>query len=86
MINIQAVYTTNGNKFVYNDYVDTIEDAIKADYRFWYHYKVALRLYYNDIELVRLNNDCSFDEEIEYLKDQIIKIDENEVERCKYEN
>lgn len=86
MINIQAVYTTNGNKFVYNDYVDTIEDAIKSDYRFWYHYKVALRLHYNDIELVRLNNDCSFDEEIEYLKDQIIKIDENEVERCKYEN
>lgn len=86
MINIQAIYITNGNKFVYSECVDIIEDAMKVDYRFWYHYKVVLRLYYNGIELARLDNDCSFSEEIEWLKEQMKKIDEREIERCKYEN
>ena len=86
MINIQGTYTSNGNKFVYNDYVNTIEEAMKVDYRFWYHYKVTLIFYYNDRQLARLSEDCEFDEEILFLKEQISTIDKKEIERYKYEN
>ena len=81
MIKLKAIYGKyKGLK--YENSVDTIEDAIKADYRFWYHYKEQSDFYYNDIKLNRLDNDCEFDDEIEHLKEQMKKIDENEVERC----
>ena len=83
---IRVTGTYNDNKWVYDDYVETIEEAIKTDYRFWYKYKVQLDFYYEGKLLKRLDDNRSFKEEINYLKEQIAKIDENERERYKYEN
>ena len=85
MIKLKAIYGKYKD-LKYENSVDTIEDAITADYRFWYHYKEQLDFYYKDIKLNRLNDDCEFDEEIKHLEEQIKKIDKNEIERYKYEN
>ena len=83
---IRVTGTYNDNKWVYDDYVETIEEAIKTDYRFWYKYKAELKFYYEGILLERLDDNRSFEEEINYIKEQIAKIDKNERERYKYEN
>ena len=88
MIKIKAIYGKYKD-LKYENSVDTIEDAIKSDYRFWYHYKEQLDFYYNGIKLERLSDDCEFDEEIENLKEQIVNIIkqlETGKEDNKYEN
>ena len=84
---IRVTGTYNDNKWVYDDYVETIEEAIKTDYRFWYKYKAELKFYYEGVLLERkVEEYVSFEEEIIFLKEQIGWIDENERERYKYEN
>ena len=79
MIKLKAIYGKYKD-LKHENSVDTIEDAINSDYRFWYHYKEQLDFYYNGIKLERLSDDCEFDEEIENLKEQMTKIDDNERE------
>ena len=84
-IRVTGIY--NDNKWVYDDYVETTEEAIKTDYRFWYKYKTELKFYYEGVLLERkVEEYVSFEEEINYLKEQIANIDRNEIERYKYEN
>ena len=63
-------------KYILNDYAETVEEAIKVkDYYLWYHNKFKAELTYKGQLLNRLDDDCEFDEEIEYLKHQIMVID-----------
>ena len=84
MINVTGTY--NEGNWAYNNHAETIEEAIKMDYEFWCKHKEELKFNYEGVTLKRLDNDCSFDKEISYLKEQIDKIDENNIERYKYEN
>ena len=63
-------------EYILNDYAETVEEAIKVkDYYLWYHNKFKAELTYKGQLLNRLDDDCEFDEEIEYLKNQIMVID-----------
>ena len=63
-------------KYILNDYAGTVEEAIKKDYTLWKDGKqFVAELNYKGKLLKRLDNDCSFGEEIAYLEMQISKID-----------
>ena len=60
------------------DYAGTVGEAIKKDYLLWKARKFVAELTYKGQLLNRLNDDCEFDDEIEHLKEQMKKIDDNE--------
>ena len=65
-----------GGKYILSDYAETVEEAIKKDYTLWKDGKqFVAKLTYKGQLLNRLDNDCSFNEEIEWLKEQIMIID-----------
>ena len=57
------------------DYAGTVEEAIKKDYFLWKARKFVAELTYKGQLLKRLDDNRSFIEEIEYLKHQIMVID-----------
>lgn len=61
-------------EYEYQDFVFTVEKAIEDDYRYWKTYHRAFEFYYQGQLLKRLDDNCSFIEEIEYLKHQIMVI------------
>lgn len=72
MIEVRVI--VNGT-WKYQDFVFTVEEAIKEDYVYWKTYHKSFEFLYQGQLLNRLLDDCSFEEEIGYLKHQISVID-----------
>ena len=74
MIEIGTIGVYRGNICI--KIVDTIDEAIVVDYiHGWNEGHIQLDIRYKGQLLQRLDDDCSFEEEIGYLKHQISVID-----------
>lgn len=59
---------------VYEKEFKNVYEAVKDDTRVYFATGDEYDFYFNDIKLKRLNNDCSFEEEIKYLTNQVNNI------------